>query len=79
MKYCENYMKTIAKKLTLCINFTNAVLHSRENAIEICLTNPKTVVAMLACKLCIVNARANAEINKIKRTCDEVERKRNKD
>ena len=45
------------KNITLASNFTGVALNSRKNAVRIGFIKPKTAVAMLACKLYIVNAK----------------------
>jgi len=62
---------TLAKKLRLGSNFLRAAMHSRKSAVGIGLMKPKTVIAILACKLCVGNVRAKTKIGKIVRMQEE--------
>ena len=61
----------IVKKLRLWINFLIAALRSRNNAVGIGLIKLKAAVAMLACKPCIGNLRANTKMFKIMKIQEE--------
>ena len=65
------YETTIAKKLRLGSNFPRAAMHSRKSAVGIGLVKPKTVIAILACKLHVGNVRAKTKIGKIIRMQEE--------
>ena len=65
------YETTLAKKLRLGSNFSRAAMCSRKSAVEIGLVKPKTVIAILACKLYVGNVRAKTKIGKIIRMQDE--------
>ena len=65
------YETTLAKKLRLGSNFPRAAMHSRKSAVGIGLIKPKTVIAILACKLNVGNVRAKTKIGKIIRMQEE--------
>ena len=61
----QTYENAIAQKMNLGATFLRAMLYFRRNTLGIGLIKQETIIAMLACKLCIRNVRAETRIGRL--------------
>ena len=62
----------ILVKLGLGKKFLRVILYIQQNQLGIWLIKPKTVIAILVCKLCIRNKRVNSKLAKLIRINEEL-------